>query len=399
MNAQARTDRLGIQSLFKKLGRSDWYKYTLLIETLVIFTVLQLMTSGTFLTTRNLSNLLMQGATCSIIAITMVMVIVTCNADLAAGSIVGCLGTVAAVLQVKIGLGSGATIAITLVVGILAGAWHGYWIAYRRLPAFLVTLSGQLLFKGVTLLIGQGNTIGPMSKSFTLFGHDYLPSLGNNENFHLLSLIITLVLLALYFIVSVRGRQARKNSGLDVGAGWKYWIKTAAVMGVCFAIASIMIFYRGFTYAVVILLVMAGVFHFVITSTAFGRAVFAIGGNREAARLSGINIARTELIIYILHGFATAVAAIVFLGRIGQATAAAGTAFEFTAITGCIVGGTSIRGGEGNVFGAIMGTMLMAGLDNGMSLLNLGAEYQYIIKGIVLLLAVAIDVASKEKKV
>ncbi|MFV0527450.1 MAG: sugar ABC transporter permease [Lachnospiraceae bacterium] len=399
MHAQIRKSQSGIQLALKKLKQSDWYKYTLIIETLAIFTILQLMTSGTFLTTRNLSNLLMQGVTCSIIAITMVMIIVTCNADLAAGSIVGCLGTIAAVLQVKAGLGSAATIAITLVAGILAGAWHGYWIAYRKLPAFLVTLSGQLLFKGITLLVGQGNTIGPMSKSFTMFGHDYLPSIGSSGHVHLLSLLITLAILFIYLILSVRGRAAKRKSGLDVGANWKYWLKTLLIMGVCFAIASIMIFYRGFTYAIVILLILAGVFHFVITSTAFGRAVFAIGGNRDAARLSGINIAKTEMTIFVLHGLATAVAAIVFLGRIGQATAAAGTAFEFTAITGCIVGGTSIRGGEGNVFGAIMGTMLMAGLDNGMSLLNLGAEYQYVIKGIVLLLAVAIDVASKEKEV
>lgn len=399
MSDQVKKGQSGIQMILKKAGQGDLYKYTLIIETLVIFSVLQLLTSGTFLTTRNLSNLLMQGCTCSIIAVTMVMIIATCNCDLAAGSIVGTLGTIAAVLQVQQGMGSGMTIAITLLAGLAAGAWHGYWIAYRQLPAFLVTLSGQLLFKGITLLIGQGNTIGPMSKSFTRFGHDYLPSIGNGEGFHLLSLIITLLILAVYLFVSVRGRQGKVRNGLEVEAAWKYWMKTILIMAVCFVIASIMIFYRGFTYAVIILLIMAGIFHFVITSTSFGRAVFAIGGNREAARLSGINIAKTELAIYTLHGFATAVAAIVFLGRMGQATAAAGTAFEFTAITGCIVGGTSIRGGEGNVFGAIMGTMLMAGLDNGMSLLNLGAEFQYIIKGIVLLLAVAIDVASKEKKV
>ncbi len=389
---------VGIRSLKGKFGQGDFYKFTLVIEILVIFGVLQVLTGGMFLTTRNLSNLLMQGCTCAIISITMVMVIATCNCDLAAGSIVGCLGTVAAVLQVHNSFGSAATIGITVVAGLIAGAWHGYWIAYKHLPAFLVTLSGQLLFKGLTLLLGKGNTIGPMSKSFSKFGHDYLPALFGGENFNGLSLVITFVLILGYIIFSYKGRKGEIKGGSEVEVTWKYLLKTAIIAGVTFGISSIMIFYRGFTYAIIILLIVAGIFHFIITNTPFGRAVFAIGGNREAARLSGINIERTELSIYMLHGVVTAIAAIIFLGRMGQATAAAGTAFEFTAITGCIVGGTSIRGGEGNVLGAIMGTMLMAGIDNGMSLLNLGPEYQYIIKGVVLLLAVAIDVASKEKK-
>ena len=167
---------------------------------------------------------------------------------------------------------------------------------------------------------------------------------------------------------------------------------------VVFIVASIFIFYKGYPYAIIILAALAALFHYIVNNTTFGRYVFAVGGNVEAAKLSGIKTEKVIMQIYVLHSLIVGVASVIYLGRVGQATATAGTSFEFTAITGCVVGGTSILGGRGTVIGAVIGTMLMASLDNGMSLLNLGQSSQYIVKGLVLMLAIAMDVISREKR-
>lgn len=375
------------------------YKHSLFIEVIIVFVLFQFLTGGTFITTRNLSNLMMQGATCSLIAVTMMLVIVSCNSDLSAGSALGCIGTIAATLQVTLGWGTVPTMLLVLLAGLLLGFWHGYWIAYKKLPAFIVTLATQLVVKGITLLVGNGAAIGPMSESFSALGKGYMPSLFlKDATFNDLSLIITVVLLTVYVIVTIASEKKRIRQGLVQPKWSKMLLKTAGIVVLVAAAASIFVFYKGFPYAIVLLLAAAAAVNFVVKNTRFGRYVFAIGGNAEAARLSGINNERVVLKIYVLHSVVVSLASIVYLGRVGQATATAGTSFEFTAITGCVVGGTSIMGGRGNVVGAVIGTMLMASLDNGMSLLNMGQSTQYIVKGLVLMLAIAMDVISRNKK-
>lgn len=375
------------------------YKHSLFIEVIIVFVLFQFLTGGTFITTRNLSNLMMQGATCSLIAVTMMLVIVSCNSDLSAGSALGCIGTIAATLQVTLGWGTVPTMLLVLLAGLLLGFWHGYWIAYKKLPAFIVTLATQLVVKGITLLVGNGAAIGPMSESFSALGKGYMPSLFlKDATFNDLSLIITVVLLTVYVIVTIASEKKRIRQGLVQPKWSKMLLKTAGIVVLVAAAASIFVFYKGFPYAIVLLLAAAAAVNFVVKNTKFGRYVFAIGGNAEAARLSGINNERVVLKIYVLHSVVVSLASIVYLGRVGQATATAGTSFEFTAITGCVVGGTSIMGGRGNVVGAVIGTMLMASLDNGMSLLNMGQSTQYIVKGLVLMLAIAMDVISRNKK-
>lgn len=379
--------------------KKDFYKISLVVEMLLVFLTFQILTDGIFMTTRNLSNLLMQGATCSIISITMMLVIVSQNADLSAGNAVGFLGVLAATLQVNHAMGAGATIAITLLAGLFIGVWHGFWIGYKKLPAFIVTFATQLILKGGILLFGKGMSIGPVTPQFAVFGYKYLPNiLGEENGFNFLSLLILCLAIAIYVAVSVRSRIRKQREGMAQYSTGIFVLKTTLVCAGVFVVGGIMTFYRGFSYAVLIMTLLALLFSFIVKNTKFGRYVFAIGGNRDAASLSGINIEKNVMLIYVFHSLVTAVAAIIYLGRVGQATATSGTGFEFTAISGCVVGGTSILGGRGNIVGAIIGTMLMAALDNGMSLLNLDATYQYIIKGLVLMLAIAIDVISKTNK-
>lgn len=374
------------------------YKYSLFIEVLVVFILFGILTKGTFLTTRNLSNLMMQGVTCSVIAITMTLVIVSCNADLSAGTVLGCIGTIAAVLQVNLNFGTTMTMGIVFLSCLAIGIWHAYWIAYKKLPAFIVTLATQLVLKGVILLIGNGAAIGPVKESFAMIGSQYLGSLSKNESFDTISAVIAAAACICYVVLTLRGEKKKAENGLQTTTRTKLVLKTAGVLAAALIVSSIFIFYKGFPYAIILLVVLTAVVHFVINNTSFGRYVFAVGGNVEAAKLSGIKTEKIVAQIYILHSFVVGIASIIYLGRVGQATATAGTSFEFTAITGCVVGGTSILGGRGTVIGAVIGTMLMASLDNGMSLLNMGQSSQYIVKGLVLMFAIAMDVISREKE-
>lgn len=391
-------------SLFRRISESfnirrDFYKIALFIELLIIFVTFGVLTNGTFLSARNLSNLFMQGCTCSIIAITMMLVIVSRNADLSAGLAVAFMGMVAAQLQVYAGLGPVPTIILTLVCGLMIGLWHGYWIGYIGLPAFIVTYATQLIFKGGILLVGGGSNVGPATNGFSVFGKGYLPTfLTGNFGKNGLSIAIMIAVIALYWIYSFHKRTVKKREGFPLSSKTFFAFQLIAITAVIGLISSIMIRYKGFSYGFMLLVALGVLFAFVVNNTSFGRYVFAIGGNTEAAKMSGINIRWTVMFIFILHSIVVSIASIVYLGRIGQATSMAGTGFEFIAITGCVVGGTSILGGSGTVLGAVIGTMLMMGLDNGMSLLNMGTTYQYIIKGLILMLAIAMDVISKKSK-
>lgn len=383
----------------KSLGammKNNITQVMLVVETIVIFGIFQFLTDGTFLTARNLTNVMMQGCVYSIMGIGIVFVMVCGNMDLSGGSVLGFLAALGATMQVS-GYGTGLTILVMLIAGVFIGAWQGFWVAYRNLPSFIVTLAGMLMFRGLCLLVGGGATVGPVSKSFGRIGADYLPSVfaeGSNDT----TIILFVLAIVLAVFMMLRSRKNKIKFALPVESKGKFYGKTALVVAALVVVVLILTSYRGLPYALLLLAILGCVFAYVSQNTVFGRYVFSIGGNSEATRLAGINVKKVVFRVYILMGFLVAVASIVYLGRVGQATASAGKDFEFSAITGCIVGGVSTLGGIGSIPYAILGTILMTGLDNGMSLMNLGSTYQYIVRGLVLLFAVAIDVASKGKK-
>ena len=350
-------------------------RFAMIIELVGVFILFQILTDGIFLSSLNLSNLLLQGCTISILGIGMLWVMVSGGIDLSAGALLGFLANFAATIETLYHVGTIETILLTLVLGTLIGCSYGYLIAYRSIPAFIVTLAGQLIFKGLTLWVGGGR--------------GYLTPAA--------SVAVAIIGLLIFVGLTIKGRCSDQQYGLPVLNIKLEVLKLAAVIGVVAILMLTLLNYKGIAWAVLLLVVMAAIFTFLSNDTTLGRSIYALGGNRDAARLSGINIARTELKVYAFMGFITALASVVFLGRVGQATAQVGNGFEFDAITGCIVGGTSTLGGAGTVVGAIIGTMLMASLDNGMSLMNLDSTIQYIVKGAVLLLAVSIDVSSKKK--
>ncbi|MCH1981462.1 sugar ABC transporter permease [Ruminococcus sp. OA3] len=367
----------------------------LLIETIIIFGVFQILTHGTFLTSRNLTNIMMQGCVYSIMGIGIVFVMVSGNMDLSGGSVLGLLAALGAVMQVN-GCGTIVTILAMLAGGVVIGAWQGYWVSYRNLPSFIVTLAGMLMFRGLCLWVGGGATVGPVSKSFGMIGAAYLPTIFS-DSIHDTTLILILLAALLIVILMVRSRKNARKFSLPMESNGKFIAKVVAIIAALLLVYLILNSYQGLPYALLLLAVLGCVFSYVAKNTVFGRYIFSIGGNSEATRLAGINVKKVVFQVYILMGFLVAIASIVYLGRVGQATASAGKDFEFSAITGCIVGGVSTLGGIGSIPYAILGTILMTGLDNGMSLMNLGSMHQYIVRGLVLLFAVAIDVASKSK--
>jgi D-xylose transport system permease protein len=378
--------------------KNNMRKYTMIAALLIIWIIFSALTGGLFMSSRNLSNMFLQMVTIAILTNGMVLVMVAGAIDLAAGMVCGTLGALAAWLMSYQGWNPIAAILVTLFCGFIVGCWHGYWIAFQGVPAFIVTLASQIAFKGLTLAITNGKTIGEFEQGFKEIGQGYIPRLFLGEDFyHITTIIIFAIAVVAFVAAELYTRKKRIRNGFTVLrpslAIAKVLIISASIAWIGMVLAS----YRGIPYAIIILLVMVGIFTIITTRTPFGRHVYAIGGNVEAARLSGVNVKRTKMYIFMLMGVLCGVASIVFTARLNAATTAAGNLFELDAIAACIIGGTSTTGGIGTVFGAIIGALVMASLDNGMSLMNLPIMYQYIIKGLILLLAVWVDIANRKK--
>ena len=376
---------------------SLFYKNSLLVEAIIIFGLFQIFTGGMFLTVRNLSNLLMQGATCSIISVTMCLVIITGNADLSAGRYLGMLARVAALIQVNYGsIPSIVVVLIVFAIAIITGLWHGFWVGYMKLPAFIITLATQLVFLGVNQYISGGRMVGPVEGIIAEMGNGYMPSISGTSN------DTTLILGALIITAYVAFTVMKEKKSVRQGLSEKNWMrivpKTALIVILAAVVTFILYSYKGFAYAMIILFVLTIAVSYISNNTKFGRYVYAIGGNKDAASLSGINVSKELLKLYVLHAVVVATAALVYVGRLSAATTAGGNGYEFTAITGCVVGGTAITGGHGTVAGAVAGTLIMAALDNGMSLMNLDPAFQYIVRGGVLLFAIALDAYASNRK-
>ena len=365
-------------------------KYILIIELAAVFILFEILTKGLFLSLVNITNLLMQACVFSMLAIGMLYLLVAGNIDLSVGAGLGLLGTIGASFQAKMGIGTVPTILLMIVGGLLIGSWNGFFIAYMKIPAFIVTLATMLVFQGLNLFITGGYSIGPMRDTFCVFGK---ASLGTAASW------IFIVIMVIFACLSMSiNRKKQMKYGFRVRKLGFHALLMAAVCAGIVGVGYLLIAYRGIPYAVILLVVLAIVYTIIANSTPLGRHVYAIGGNRDAARLSGISVEKTIFISYLLSGLILGIASVTYLGRMRQATPQAGTDFEFSAITGCIVGGASTLGGVGTVWGAILGTVLVSSIDNGMSLLNLPSSLQYMVKGLVLLLAVLMDVLTKRNE-
>ena len=362
----------------------------LLIAVALIWGFFSYHTDGGFVTPRNLSNLMRQMAITGIVACGMSLVIIAGEIDLSVGSLLGLLGGVAAVLDVTHHLPLPLNLVVVLLVGLAIGLFNGYLTAYLKIPSFIVGLGGMLAYRGIVLGVTGGVTVAPVSDDLVRLGQAYLsPELGVS---------LGVVLFAVAVILVWRQRGSRAAYGLAVAPLWRDGAKVAVLGAVLLAFVMTFNSYEGIPLPVLLLLALLGIFSYVTTQTVFGRRVYAVGSNMEATRLSGINVQAVKLWIFGIMGLMCALAGVVNTARLAAGSPSAGTSGELDAIAACFIGGTSMRGGSGTVHGALIGALVMASLDNGMSMLDVDTYWQMIVKGCILTLAVWVDVATRAAK-
>jgi len=358
-----------------KQKQIPWRALTMVGALLLIWAIFSFTTEGTFLSPRNLSLLLRQMSVTSILAVGMVLVIVAGQIDLSVGAMTGFLGAISALLFVNHGWPLWAAFAVTILCGAFLGHIQGHLVTWFNIPSFIVTLGGMLVYQGCLLGFTGGVSISP-TPDYLFVGQAFIPkTLGWG----------LAVLLTLFFLY-----QSRK----DGGNRWKW----AVLVVLIWAVTAVLNAYDGVPLPVLIMLFLAMIFSIMANQTPFGRHLYAIGGNKEAAFYSGINIERHLVLVFTLMGALCGVVGIVLTARVGAATSDAGHMMELDAIAAAVIGGTSLMGGRGTVWGALLGALIMASLDNGMSLMNTEAFWQPIIKGGILIIAVALDMMGRKGK-
>jgi putative multiple sugar transport system permease protein len=372
-------------------------EYGLLGSLLVIVVFFQIFTHGALLQPLNLTNLILQNSYIVVMALGMLMVIVCGHIDLSVGSIVGVIGSIAAVLMVQYRLDFVTVSLICLVAGGLIGAAQGYWVAFWGMPSFIVTLGGMLIFRGATIAISQGQSIGPFPDSFVALSAGFLPDPFGGQALRVTSILLGLFVVACFVVVEWRARRRVAKAGATPVALSLFMLKNgvvaALIIGFCYLLAT----YRGLPAVLVIMCLLIGVYTFIMNRTVIGRWIYAVGGNLKAAKLSGINTARVTFFTFVNMGVLAAVAGLIFVARLNSATPRAGSGFELDVIAAVFIGGASASGGVGKVIGVVIGAFIMGVLNNGMSIMGIGVDYQQMIKGAVLLAAVFVDVYQKNR--
>ena len=381
----------------KRVLRGNVRQYGMVIALATIVVLFQITTDGVLLRPLNLTNLMTQNSYILILAIGMVIVIIARHIDLSVGSVAAFVGAVSAIMMTRWDLPWPLAVVLCLGLGALIGAWHGFWVAYVGIPAFIVTLASMLLFRGLTLVVLQGATVGGLPDGFEAMGNGFLPEIGPDTGLHNLTLLLAAAMSALLVWLEVRRRRSAQRYNFDVLPAPAFALKLAAVVGVVMAFAYVLAQYRGLPVVGLILFVLIGIYGFVMRSTVIGRQVYAIGGNVDAATMSGVRTRKVDFLVMTNMGVLAALAGMVFAARLTAANPKAGVNFELDAIAAAFIGGAAVTGGVGTVVGAIIGGFVMGVLNNGMSLLGVEVDWQQTIKGLVLLLAVAFDVWNKKR--
>jgi putative multiple sugar transport system permease protein len=379
------------------LFKNNIREYGMLIALIAIMVFFQIRTEGILMKPVNITNLVLQNSYIIIMALGMLLIIISGWIDLSVGSIAAFVGAIAGVLIVKNNMNYGLAILICLGLGALIGAWHGYWVAYVKIPAFIVTLAGMLIFRGLTLVMVRGESIGPFPPEFQKLSSGFIPDFFQYEGFHVTTILIGVLVSVLLIILDFRTRKNQEKYGFEVTPFYFFVAKnvaiTAAVMGFCYLMAS----YKGIPNVLVILFPFVTIYAFITNQTVIGRRIYAMGGNEKAARLSGVNTPRLLFYTFVNMGALAALAGLIVAARLNSATPNAGEGFELDVIAACFIGGASASGGIGTIIGAVVGAFFIGVMNNGMSILGVGIDWQQAIKGFVLLIAVFFDVYNKNK--
>ena len=377
-------------------------KYTMVIALVLVVAFFYISTDGKILYAQNINNLISQNAYVFVLAAGMLLCILTGgNIDLAVGSVVCFVGGIGAVMMDK-DLNVWVAVAVMLIGGLLVGLWQGFWIAYVKVPPFIATLAGMYAFRGLSNVVLQGYTVGIRNTTFlNVFGGGadcYIPDFLSGSTINMTCLVAGIAVVIIIAAVSMKNRISAKSKGYDVAPLYSELIKLvvigAAIIWVTYKLAS----YKGIPTSLLWIVAVLLIYAYITTKTTMGRYLYAVGGNEKATKLSGIDPRKVYLFAYVNMGLMAGLAGILTVARATQAQPTFGQGYEMDAIAACFIGGASAYGGEGGVFGVVIGAVLMGVINQGMSIMGMEANYQKVVKGVVLLVAIIFDVLSNKKK-
>ena len=385
----------------KKVVKMDMKQYGMFFALIAIYLVFALLTDGANLTPMNINNLIMQNGYVVILAIGMLLCVLTGNIDLGVGSVVAVTGSIAGIIMMDFKMNMWVAIFAALAVGILTGLFAGFFIAYLNIPPFVTTLATMLMGRGLTYTLLQAQTKGPLPENYNFIGAGFLPSAQipfGDGTLDLVSIIVALIASAILIFSELKSNATKKKYGFAVNPTWQIILKLAIMLFIIWFFFYKLARYKGLPFVLLIMVVLIVIYGFITSKTVAGRQIYALGGNRKAANLSGIDTRKVFFWVYVNMGFLSSIAGIVLAARNGSATPKAGDGFEMDAIASCYIGGAAVAGGAGTIVGAVVGAFIMGILNNGMSLFGWSTDIQKIVKGAVLLGAVTFDVLSKRKK-
>ncbi|MGW0497061.1 multiple monosaccharide ABC transporter permease [Streptomyces sp. NPDC003007] len=387
----------GLLQLVMDGMRRNMRQYGMLIALGLIVVLFAVWTDGDLLLPRNVSNLVLQNSYILILAMGMMLVIIAGHIDLSVGSLTAFIGSMAAVFMVRNDLPWPVAVILCLAVGALAGAIQGFFIAYGGIPSFIVTLAGMLIWRGLTEIFLEGQTLGPFPRGLQKMANGFLPEVGPETNYHNLTLLLGFALIALVIFQEVRDRKRQQEFDLEVPPAKLFLLKLVAIGAAILTLTMLLASYKGTPIVLLVLGVLLVGFGYVMRNAIIGRHIYAIGGNLPAAKLSGVKDKKVTFLVFLNMGMLAALAGLVFAARFNAASPKAGLNFELEAIAAAFIGGASMSGGVGTVLGAIIGGLVLGVLNNGMNLVGIGTDWQQVIKGLVLLAAVGFDVWNKRK--
>ncbi len=377
-------------------------EYGMYIALFVIMAIFTITTGGTFISSRNIVNLVNQTGYIAVLAVGMTLVIIIRHIDLSVGFLGGFLGAVAAIAMVQWHFPVYAAIPLTLALGVLAGLITAFLVAQMKIPAFVATLAGWLIYRGAILVVTESTgTIVIPDETFNAIGNGFIPDIPGLEAFlpgvHKLTLIVGIIAIILFVLSEISNRKKKQAYNFEVLPNDMFIIKLVFMASLIGGITWLLAGYQGLSWTAVVVLVVVIIYHFITTQTVLGRHIYAVGGNPEAAELSGINVKKITYIVFGSMGMLSALSGILFASRLQSATTTAGSLWELDAIAAAFIGGVSPAGGIGKVAGSIIGALVMLSLTSGMNLMGIGISYQYIARGAVLAAAVIFDVTTRNR--
>lgn len=385
----------------KKVVNLDMKQYGMFLALVAIYIIFAVLTKGSNLSPANINNLVMQNGYVVILAVGMLLCVLTGNIDLGVGSVVAVTGAAAGILLVDMKVNIVVAILVALLIGLATGVFAGFFIAYLGIPPFVVTLATMLMGRGLTYTLLQAQTKGPLADKFVFLGAGFLPTIKipfANGTLDIVSIIVAIIATAAIIFSQIKETATKKKYGFALNPVWQVIVKNGVLIFIVWFFFYKLARYNGIPFVLLLMFLLVAIYAFVTSNTVAGRQIYALGGNRKAAQLSGIDTNKVFFWVYVNMGVLSAIAGIVLAARNASATPKAGDGFEMDAIASCYIGGAAVAGGAGTIVGAVVGAFIMGILNNGMSLCGLSTDIQKIVKGAVLLGAVTVDVLSKRKK-